>query len=162
MRGCQTSPAAAALKEEHEKLQNKKRQSRSSTREAICAFIQKSHDEYLAHKHGVEDDVEHIVEVNHKALDAMMKLLANKRAEWRIRHLVMSKNDGLFSLIFVFGHSNINECKAGSEEQIYVGMPTFSAMLTSDIGILKVLRRIHMNRIYELQKKIEDGETRVG
>ena len=52
------------LKEEHEKL----------------------HDEYLAHKHGVEDDVEHIVEVNHKALDAMMKLLANKRAEWRIRH----------------------------------------------------------------------------
>ena len=42
----------------------------------------------------------------------------------------MSKNDGLFSLIFVFGH------KAGSEEQIYVGMPTFSAMLTSDIGIL--------------------------
>ena len=40
----------------------------------------------LAHKHGVEDDVEHIVEVNHKALDAMMKLLANKRAEWRIRH----------------------------------------------------------------------------
>ena len=52
----------------------------------ICAFIQKSHDEYLAHKHGVEDDIEHIVEVNHKALDAMMKLLANKRAEWRIRH----------------------------------------------------------------------------
>ena len=52
------------LKEEHEKLQNKKK----------------------AHKHGVEDDIEHIVEVNHKALDAMMKLLANKRAEWRIRH----------------------------------------------------------------------------
>ena len=50
----------------------------------------------------------------------------------------MSKNDGLFSLIFVFEY---NECKAGSEEQIYVGMPTFSAMLTSDI--------------YELQKKIE-------
>ena len=74
------------LKEEHEKLQNKKKAEPLIDAEAICAFIQKSHDEYLAHKHGVEDDVEHIVEVNHKALDAMMKLLANKRAEWRIRH----------------------------------------------------------------------------
>ena len=70
------------LKEEHEKLQNKKKAEPLIDAEAICAFIQKSHDEYLAHKHGVEDDVEHIVEVNHKALDAMMKLLANKRAEW--------------------------------------------------------------------------------
>ena len=74
------------LKEEHEKLQNKKNAEPLIDAEAICAFIQKSHDEYLAHKHGVEDDIEHIVEVNHKALDAMMKLLANKRAEWRIRH----------------------------------------------------------------------------
>ena len=74
------------LKEEHEKLQNKKKAEPLIDAEAICAFIQKSHDEYLAHKHGVEDDIEHIVEVNHKALDAMMKLLANKRAEWRIRH----------------------------------------------------------------------------
>ena len=74
------------LKEEHEKLQNKKKAEPLIDAETICAFIQKSHDEYLAHKHGVEDDIEHIVEVNHKALDAMMKLLANKRAEWRIRH----------------------------------------------------------------------------
>ena len=74
------------LKEEHEKLQTKKKAEPLIDAEAICAFIQKSHDEYLAHKHGVEDDIEHIVEVNHKALDAMMKLLANKRAEWRIRH----------------------------------------------------------------------------
>ena len=74
------------LKEEHEKLQNKKKAEPLIDAEAICAFIQKSHDEYLAHKHGVGDDIEHIVEVNHKALDAMMKLLANKRAEWRIRH----------------------------------------------------------------------------
>ena len=73
------------LKEEHEKLQNKKKAEPLIDAETICAFIQKSHDEYLAHKHGVEDDIEHIVEVNHKALDAMMKLLANKRAEWRIR-----------------------------------------------------------------------------
>ena len=68
------------------KLQNKKKAEPLIDAETICAFIQKSHDEYLAHKHGVEDDIEHIVEVNHKALDAMMKLLANKRAEWRIRH----------------------------------------------------------------------------
>lgn len=74
------------FKEEHEKLQNKKKAEPLIDAETICAFIQKSHDEYLAHKHGVEDDIEHIVEVNHKALDAMMKLLANKRAEWRIRH----------------------------------------------------------------------------
>ena len=75
-----------SLREEHEKLQNKKKAEPLIDAETICAFIQKSHDEYLAHKHGVEDDIEHIVEVNHKALDAMMKLLANKRAEWRIRH----------------------------------------------------------------------------
>ena len=37
-------------------------------------------------KHGVEDDIHHIVEVNYKALEAMTQLLAEKRAEFRIKH----------------------------------------------------------------------------
>lgn len=52
----------------------------------ICNFIQKAHDDYLACKHNVEHDIEHIVEVNHKALEAMINLLAERRSEWRVRH----------------------------------------------------------------------------
>lgn len=52
--------------------------------EALCDFIQKVHDEYLGRKHDVEDDIRHIVEVNHKALYGMISLLAKKRAECHI------------------------------------------------------------------------------
>lgn len=54
--------------------------------DAICNFIQKAHDDYLVSKHNVKDDIEHIVEVNHKALEAMIKLLAKRRSEWRVSH----------------------------------------------------------------------------
>lgn len=54
--------------------------------DAICNFIKRTHEEYLARKHNVEDDIEHIVEVNHKALEAMIRLLAERRGEWRVRH----------------------------------------------------------------------------
>lgn len=49
--------------------------------EALCSFIQKTHDDYLTRKHDVEDDIRHIVEVNQKALEGMITLLARRKAE---------------------------------------------------------------------------------
>ena len=57
-----------------------------SNAESLCNFIQKSHDDYLVHKHDVEDDIHHIVEVNYKALAGMVELLTKKREEFRLRH----------------------------------------------------------------------------
>ena len=37
-------------------------------------------------KHDVEDDIHHIVEVNYKAMETMIHLLAEKRAEFRLKH----------------------------------------------------------------------------
>lgn len=54
--------------------------------ESLCNFIQKTHDDYLAKKHNVEDDIEHIVEINYKALEGMTQLLAEKRAEFHLKH----------------------------------------------------------------------------
>ena len=54
--------------------------------ESLCNFIQKTHDDYLVKKHNVEDDIEHIVEVNYKALEGMTRLLAEKRAEFHLKH----------------------------------------------------------------------------
>ncbi len=54
--------------------------------ESLCNFIQKTHDDYLVKKHNVEDDIEHIVEVNYKALEGMTQLLAEKRAEFHLKH----------------------------------------------------------------------------
>ena len=52
----------------------------------LCDFIQESHDDYLVRKHDVEDDIHHIVEVNYKAMETMIRLLAEKRAEFRLKH----------------------------------------------------------------------------
>lgn len=52
----------------------------------LCDFIQGAHDDYLAHKHDVEDDIRHIVEVNRKALAGMMDVLAEKRIEHFLKH----------------------------------------------------------------------------
>ncbi len=52
----------------------------------LCDFIQRAHDDYLVHKHDVEDDIRHIVEVNRKALAGMMDVLAEKRIEHFLKH----------------------------------------------------------------------------
>ena len=49
--------------------------------EALCNFIQAMHDDYIQRKHDVEDDIQHIIEVNEKALYGMMELLARRRGE---------------------------------------------------------------------------------
>lgn len=54
--------------------------------EALCEYIQRAHDDYLARKHGVEDDIRHIVTVNHKALQGMLEVLAERRAEHFLEH----------------------------------------------------------------------------
>ena len=41
---------------------------------AVCGFILKAHREYIDRKHGVEDDIRHIVEVNQWALAGMLRL----------------------------------------------------------------------------------------
>lgn len=50
--------------------------------ESLCNFIIKSHEDYLVCKHNVEDDIEHIVEVNYKVLEGMTQLLAERRAKF--------------------------------------------------------------------------------
>ena len=55
--------------------------------EALCDYIQGAHDDYLARKHGVEEDIRHIVEVNHKALQGMLEVLAERRAEHFLKHI---------------------------------------------------------------------------
>lgn len=57
-----------------------------SNAKSLCDFIQKSHDEYLTRKHDVQDDICQIVEVNYRVIDAMTRLLAQKRAEFRFQH----------------------------------------------------------------------------
>lgn len=47
--------------------------------EALCNFIQKSHDDYIEHNHDVADDIRHIIEVNHRALAGVISLLAEQR-----------------------------------------------------------------------------------
>ena len=47
--------------------------------EALCNFILKSHRDYIEHKHDVADDIRHIIEINHRALAAMIALLAEQR-----------------------------------------------------------------------------------
>lgn len=54
--------------------------------EALCSFIKKAHEDYIEHKHNVEDDIRHIVSINHKALEGMIQLLAEKRAEYHLKH----------------------------------------------------------------------------
>lgn len=71
------SGRAASQRVEKEKFQNANE---------LCDFIQKAHDDYLAHKHDVADDIRQIVEVNRKALAGMMDVLAEKRAEHFLKH----------------------------------------------------------------------------
>ena len=49
--------------------------------EALCNFIQAMHDDYIQRKHDVEDDIQHIIEVNEKALSGMLDLLARRSVE---------------------------------------------------------------------------------
>jgi hypothetical protein len=54
--------------------------------EALCSYIQKMHDDYVAQKHNVEDDIQHIVSVNRNALQGMMQVLAEKKMEHFVKH----------------------------------------------------------------------------
>lgn len=54
--------------------------------ESLCNFIQKAHEDYIDRKHDVADDIRHIIEVNHKALEGMIQLLTERRAERILKH----------------------------------------------------------------------------
>lgn len=54
--------------------------------EALCDFIQEAHDEYIGHKHNVEDDIQNIVEINKKALAGMLEVLELNRNLHCLRH----------------------------------------------------------------------------
>lgn len=54
--------------------------------EAICNFIQKSHDDYIERKHNVEDDIHHIVEINHRAIAGILQVLAEHRENFYLKH----------------------------------------------------------------------------
>ena len=49
-------------------------------------YIQKAHDDYIARKHDVADDITHIVEVNHRAIEGMIEVLARKSENHRLKH----------------------------------------------------------------------------
>ena len=53
---------------------------------ALCDYIQKAHDDYIARKHDVADDITHIVEVNHRAIEGMIEVLARKSENHRLKH----------------------------------------------------------------------------
>lgn len=59
--------------------------------DALCRFIQSTHDDYIARKHSMADgmhqadDIRHIISVNYHALKGMMDLLRQKREERRQR-----------------------------------------------------------------------------
>ena len=47
--------------------------------EALCNFIQKTHADYLEHKHDVQDDIRHIIAVNNRTLEGVLQLFMAKR-----------------------------------------------------------------------------------
>ena len=53
---------------------------------ALCDYIQKAHDDYIERKHDVSDDITHIVEVNRKAIEGMIEVLARKSENHRLKH----------------------------------------------------------------------------
>lgn len=72
--------------------------------DALCRFIQNTHDKYIAQKHSMEneysmgnkypmeegrhqaDDIHHIISVNYHALKGMIELLAQKKTERMLRN----------------------------------------------------------------------------
>ena len=53
---------------------------------ALCDYIQKAHDDYIERKHDVADDITHIVEVNRRAIEGMIEVLARKSENHRLKH----------------------------------------------------------------------------
>ena len=53
---------------------------------ALCDYIQKAHVDYIERKHDVSDDITHIVEVNRKAIEGMIEVLARKSENHRLKH----------------------------------------------------------------------------
>ena len=53
---------------------------------ALCDYIQKAHDDYIERKHDVADDIAHIVEVNRRAIEGMIEVLARKSENHRLKH----------------------------------------------------------------------------
>ena len=47
---------------------------------------QKAHDDYIERKHDVADDITHIVEVNRRAIEGMIEVLARKSENHRLKH----------------------------------------------------------------------------
>lgn len=45
--------------------------------DALFDFVKKSHKDYLDNDHSVKHDIEHIVEVNHQAMEGFVELLKN-------------------------------------------------------------------------------------
>ena len=53
---------------------------------ALCDYIQKAHDDYIERKHDVAEDITHIVEVNRRAIEGMIEVLARKSENHRLKH----------------------------------------------------------------------------
>lgn len=52
--------------------------------EHICEFVWKAHKDYLETKHSVENDIHHIIEINHRAVEGMIELLTKQRKEYAV------------------------------------------------------------------------------
>lgn len=57
--------------------------------EAICDFIERSHEEYLKRKINVDEDIRHIVSLNHQVVEGIKQLTEKGRA-----HHLFRQGDG--------------------------------------------------------------------
>lgn len=55
------------------------------TPEALIEFIQKSHEDYLKHKNGVENDIRSIVALNHQVVESVIHLFEQTREKHQLK-----------------------------------------------------------------------------
>lgn len=53
---------------------------------ALIEFIEKSHEDYLARKNGIDDDIRSIVELNHQAVRSIVQLFGQNKEKHHLKH----------------------------------------------------------------------------
>ena len=53
--------------------------------DAICDFIEKSHEEYLKRKIDIDEDIKHIVSLNHQVVEGIKQLAQKGRMKHELR-----------------------------------------------------------------------------
>lgn len=64
-------------------MKNEERAETFSNQDAIYDFIQKRHQNYLGRKINVEEDIKHIVEVNHQIVEGILQLFQQTKQKYQ-------------------------------------------------------------------------------